>query len=450
MIFDRGYAKRILHISLPIILSNLVAQLQMLIDRIFLGRLDIINMTAVGNATTPIWVTISFLFSLTIGSTILISQAVGKGDREAAYMQTCSLFKYNTFIGFILFLVWILFPRVIFRLMKVPEAAFDLAVCYAKYYSPVFLLTGVGASIDSLLQTSERTKALFASSVVRSGLNIVLDWILIFGKAGFPAMGVKGAAIATTIAEYAGGVVLLILVLRDKKLVTLPKFRDILPARFRPFLNAVKLGIPTALEDFAWNIGNLMITVFLNLISDTAAGIYTIIFSVELLPLVAISGIGQGSLTLSGQEKGRSSVSKIMDVVKTALICCFIVSLAALLLFILFPQFVLGLFTTDKTILASAGIYLAIIGIDLFPKSGNIVIGSGIRGYGNTGWMLLTQIFGTIFVISLSAIMVMVFHTGLIPLLIVVVADELLRSIANYLRLRHLTSGSSDGRSAWD
>ena len=59
-------------------LSNLIAQVQMLIDRIFLGRMDILYMSAVGNATAPMWTTMPFVFSMAMGASIIISQSFAK------------------------------------------------------------------------------------------------------------------------------------------------------------------------------------------------------------------------------------------------------------------------------------------------------------------------------------------------------------------------------------
>ena len=90
--FHKEYLRRLLFIAVPIILSNLISQLQMIIDRIFLGHADDLYMSALSNATTPMWATMSFCFSLVAGASILISQSVGAGD---------TLFRsYCSFSGF--------------------------------------------------------------------------------------------------------------------------------------------------------------------------------------------------------------------------------------------------------------------------------------------------------------------------------------------------------------
>ena len=84
MLFKTEYKNKLVKIFVPIMLSNLITQIQMFIDRIFLGRMDILLMSAVGNATAPMWTTMSFVFSLSMGASILISQSVGEKDIEKA------------------------------------------------------------------------------------------------------------------------------------------------------------------------------------------------------------------------------------------------------------------------------------------------------------------------------------------------------------------------------
>ena len=106
--------------------------------------------------------------------------------------------------------------------------------------------------------------------------------------------------------------------------------------------------------------------------------------------------------------------------------------------YILFPETITGWFTKDINVILASSLYLVIVGIDLFPKSGNILVGAGIKGYGDTKWMLTTQIFGTIFVIGGSALLVLVFHQGIEALFMLVVADETLRCIVNTIRLNYI------------
>lgn len=436
---NKDYKKQLLKIALPIMLSNLISEVQMLIDKIFLGRLDITCMSAVGNASSPLWTTMSVVFSLTVGGTILMSQAKGAGEMEKAQGIMNSIFLYNNFFSIILFLVWMIFPGLIFNLMGVPENVIGMSIEYARYYSPIFLFIGLGASVSSMLQVSEKTGIMVWYGLIRSLANIFLDWVLIFGNLGMPRMEVAGAALATTIAEYLGDIIILIYIIRAKDIELKPKFKEIFTAKFMPYIKAIKLGLPAACEGFAWSFGNLFLIVMLNRISDVAAGIYSIVFSIELIPVVVFDALGSATLTVSGIETGKENYRGVKDV---ALICvkwCAYVGTLVLIMNLLFPETVISWFTTDQSVIAASGLYLLIISIDLFPKAANIIIGSGIKGYGNTRWMLGTQIFGTIFIISMSALMVIVFKCDIAQICALVVADETIRCILNSCKLRAIT-----------
>ena len=430
--------KKILAIAIPIMLSNLISQLQMMIDRVFIGRLSIESMSAVGNATTPMWTTMSAIFALTTGATILVSQAYGAKKLDKAKDTLASLFKYNNALGFILFLFWFICPQVAFNLMGVDKSIIGMSIDYAHYFAPIFILTGIGASISCMLQVSQKTKIMIWYGVSRSAANILLDYVMIFGHFGFPAMGVKGAALATTIAELLGDAIVLVYVLTAKDLELRPSFSRILGARFGLFVDTIRYGAPAACEDFAWNRGNLYLIAMLNQVSVKAAGIHSIVFGVEVIAVVLVSSIGTATLTLSGYETGRKSVKGVWDVVLSSAILSWGICVVALVLFIMFPGQILGLFTADSDVLAAAGFYLLVAGIDLFPKSGNIIFGSGIKGYGEPSWMLKTQLFGTVFVIVASTVMVTQLHMGIMEIFILVAVDESLRFALNYWKLRHI------------
>ncbi|MBO4336940.1 MAG: MATE family efflux transporter [Lachnospiraceae bacterium] len=434
----KDYIKRILIIAVPIMLSNLISQLQMLIDRIFIGRLSIESMSAVGNASTPMWTTMNTIFSLTTGATILMSQAYGAKENEKAKTILSSVLKYNNVLGFVLFLFWLICPQVAFHLMGVDESIIDMSIIYARYFSPIFILTGIGASISCLLQVCQKTRIMVWYGVARSLINVALDYVLIFGHFGFPAMGVKGAALATTIAETIGDVIVIVYVLKAKDLPLKPSFASILPAKFNYYAQTVRYGAPTAAEDFAWNFGNLYLIVMLNKVSVEAAGIHSIIFGVELIAVMLVGSIGTATLSLSGYETGKKNVRGVWDVVMSSSFLSAVICLLNLILFMVIPGQILGLFTTDEKVILAAPVYLFIVGIDLFPKSGNIIFGSGIRGYGEPGWMLKTQLFGTAFVVGASSLLVMVFHRGIVEIFCLVVVDETLRFLLNSWKLRRI------------
>ena len=435
MLFKTDYKNKLVKIFVPLMLSQLISQIQMFIDRIFLGRMDILFMSAVGNATAPMWTTMSFVYSLSMGASILISQSVGEKDIEKAKNYAASLIKCHNVIPLLLFLFWIFCGPLVFKLMGVSENVMGLCITYTRLYAPVYLIIGLGASYSVVFQTSNYTKPLVAYGVIRSVLNIILDYLLIFGKFGFPRMEIAGAALGTTIAEYVGALYLVYVTIAKKdKFFTSPGLKRIISSKFAPYLKSIKLGLPSACEDLLWNVGNLCIIRILNTINEMAAGIYSMVFTVEIIFVVVIGSLGSGTLTLTGEATGAKDIKLYRNVVKTAGKWSFLVAACALIFVSIFPRLTLSLFTTDKEVIEMSVIYIILVAANLFGKSGNIIIGSGIRGYGDTKWMFFTQALGTVGVVGLACLCVFVFKLGMLGVFIAVLCDEAVRALINFIR----------------
>lgn len=435
MLFNTDYKNKLMKIFFPIMLSNLISQVQMLIDRVFLSNLDILYMSAVGNATAPVWTTMSFIFSLSIGGSILISQSVGEKNIETAKEYAASLIKFHNVLPVLLFFFWMFFSPQVFTLMGVSENVKELSVTYTRLFAPCFLIIGLGSSYTVVFQTSNYTKPLITYGIIRSGLNILLDYLLIFGNWGFPRMEIAGAALATTIAEFAGALYLAYIVItQKKKFFTSPGIKRILKSKIGLYFKSIKLGINSACEDLLWNIGNLCIIRILNTIDERAAGIYSMVFTVEILIVVIIGALGNATLTVTGEATGAKDHKLYRDVVKTSVKWSFLVAAFALIFISVFPRFTLSIFTKDKEIIEMSVIYIILVAVNLFGKSGNIIIGSGIRGFGDTKWMFFTQALGTVGVVSLSALFVFVFKLGMIGVFLAVLCDEAIRALINFFR----------------
>lgn len=433
------YFKQLMIIAVPIILSNIISQLQMLIDRSFLGHVDSLYMSALGNVNSPIWTTMSFCFSLSTGASILISQRVGAGKQDKTEEYAASMMKWSNVLPFGLFLFWLFGARLVFTAMQVSENVMPMCLTYTRYFAPVFLVVGLEASSMVIMQTSNYTKPMIFYGIIRAGSNIILDWILIFGNLGFPALGIRGAAIATTIAEYLGCLYALFIFVTSKKLPTRPSLKAVIKAPLKPFLLSARLGINTALEDFAWNFGNLLLIRILNTIDEMAAGIYSTIFSIEVLVVVMIGAIGNGTMTLTSEAKGKKNVEQYKGVCFVAYALSVILSAIMLIVCLAIPDTIIGLFTKDRHIIEISGIYLILMCLNLYAKSANMIVGNSIRGSGDTRWMFMTQIFGTIFVVICAAFFVYVLQMGIAGVFMAVIVDEIVRAIINFCKLRRIT-----------
>lgn len=422
--------KSLLKIGMPVTLSLLITQIQQITDQIFLGHASAEYLSAVGNATFTIWTTVSFLFALGTGTAILVSQSLGAKNRERAEELLGSSLVWSSLFSFLVFAVWAFFNRKIFILMGVEEPVLSYAVRYTGIYSFGVLISGLTSSANAVFNGSGATKPMMISALIRGLVNAGLDWVLIFGHFGFPALGIAGAAIATLTADIVGGIYSLSAAFNPKLPISL-SLRVLGKAKFGTYIQIIRTGLPTGLEEFAWNLGNIMLIRFLNVIDPLATGIYTIVMSITLVPTLIFMGLGSASTTITGHRFGEGKHELIRPVIRDALALCTILSVIATAIFGLFPTFFASLFTKDLTVIDQIPPMLLVYSLALFPKAANIIFGGGIRGMGDTKWMLLTQIFGTVFVLAVARFMIGALSLAVVGVFTAMFLDELVRSVMN-------------------
>ena len=424
-------AKQIFRLALPLILQQVCLQLQLWIDRAMLGHVNAEFFSAIGNTTVPYHMITSTITAICGGTAILVAQGVGADNHRQIKSAAESSFLGSSLLSVLAFLFFQCFSEPLFRMMGVRSPILEYSLTYMGILSWSLLILGPVSTATSILQGLGFTRIIMISGILGNLLNILLDWVLIFGKLGFPAMGIAGAALATVIANAAAAPLTILFVLRSPQMPVKLRLSD---SGLRQYRQVLALGIPSGLEYALWNVGNLILVSFLNRLDMMAAGIYTLVFSIETVPLLIYSGFANAGLTLVGQETGAKDPGKARNTGLLCLAFSLAVCLVVAVLFRGFPRQLLSLFTDDVSILDTSVPYLVFVTWILFPKAVNCVIGLCIRGMGDTRWMLYTQIFGTVFMITAGYILILRTDLGLLGIFITLLADEALRSIANLLR----------------
>lgn len=425
---------RVFAIALPLMLQQLVFQIQGLINQAFLGNLNPLYLSVVANCTFPFFATATLLWALGTGVTILVSQNRGAGRNDEALRSVEGSLLPLALLGVLFFVVWFLFPSPLLSLLGVRGVVLADGIPFTRILSFLFLLIGLEAGAGGFLQGIGRTRALFVAGAIKAGLNVALDWLLIFGNLGFPRLELVGAAIATVVSTVIADGYLLAAVLRPNREGWGLRLREIARPSLAVFRRVTSLGVPASIESFLWFVGMLAILRILNGIDALAAGMFALVFLIEVVPAMMYDSVGRATTTLIGEQTGMGDREGARRVGWACLRYVFILSGAVALVFLFFPKEILSLFTRDRSVVDATALYLSIAAFTLFPRSGNIVIGSGIRGLGDTPWMLLTQIFGTLFVVALAATLVIAARLGLAGIFIALAADEAIRFVMNGLR----------------
>jgi putative MATE family efflux protein len=426
--------KRIFSIALPLVFQQLFMQMQIYVDRAMLGHVKSEYLSAIGNVLVPFNVLVSIIGAICTGTTILIAQSTGAKDEVQCKKYAECSFIGNSIFPFFTFLVFFFGSRYIFRLMGVQSPVLEDSASYLRIMSFIFLHMGFTSTAVCIMQGIGITKIIMFAGILNNLLNLVLDYVLIFGKFGFPRMDISGAALALVISDFLSYPILFGYVFLSKKITFRLSIKNVFRFNWKIYSKVFKVGFPSGIEFLLWNIGNMVIVTFLNRLDIISVGVYTLVFSLSTLPLLLYMGFANAALTLAGQKTGENDHKQAINAGLTCLGFSFIFCIAFAALFIAFPNKILRLFTKDINYINYAASFFLIVSVTMFPKAINNVIGLGIRGTGDTKWMLYGQIFGTAFAIILSYIFIFVLGFGLFGVFIMFLIDESLRGFINIMR----------------
>lgn len=432
-----NYLKMIMRISLPVIIQGLVFQLQTIVDKAFLGKIDKNYLAAVGVAQLPFFSSVDALIAICTGLTIIVAKKFGAGKPKDIHESVNASIAFNTLISFTLFFIMYNFSDEIFLLMNVDPILLPYCNDYVRILSYLILFLGIDMSLQSALQGMGKTKPIMYIGFFKVGLNILLAWILIYGKLGFPAMHVRGAALATMISNVAGTILLTIYFIISKELTANIKLLEILRLRWSLYREVIRLGLPTGTEYILWNVSNLILVSMLNKLGPDVVSVYTVTCTIEIFVYMIFNGVAKATLTLVGNSIGAGEEKAANSIMTSSIRYAMSLVLLFSIIFIVIPKPILSIFTNDKDLINTSVMFLIFKGITLFPKSLNVVVGHGIRARGDVKWMLYTQVIGSVFVVAFSYTLINVFNLGVVTIYLTLFLDEFLRATLNTIRFYH-------------
>ncbi len=316
----RTFYERLFRLTAPIALQNLITFSLGLIDTFMVSRLSNEAMAAVTTANVPVFLLISIVFGVQSGVGILISQYWGKKDMENISRAMGVAAYLGVGIAAVIGVVLYRWPVAIMDLLSNNH---DLSVLGAPYlriigFSYVFnMLSSIYVSAQRSVENSAFGMKLFGMSTV---INTGMNYLLIFGKCGFPMLGVEGAAVATLLSRVAEFAVCLFCALRSR---TMPLH---LKAFFRPGWEMcrrfIKYSSPVLCNELLWGLGNSMLTVILgytvNSVEYLAAN--AVMGNLNRLFLVVCFGLGAATAVMVGKAIGEGqSHEEVLELSHTLL-----------------------------------------------------------------------------------------------------------------------------------
>lgn len=428
--WNKAFVRKLLMVALPIIVQNLLTSSVHMVDNIMIGRLGDAAYAAVQQANRYTFVFQLFLFGVTSGCSIYYAQLWGKQDvpgmKQVMGISLMIVLSISSFFA----LVATLFPWLVMGFFLVEGESFELAVRYIRIIAPGYLITSVDLAYTTCMKSAQQTRIPMVAGITAMLTNVVLNYAMIFGHFGFPAMGVEGAALATVIASTTSLAINVITSYRFRlpSAFSIRSWTKPVPGFMKQFFRTIS---PVILNEGLWGTGITMYGVFVGRLGDaaiTAMGIYN---TVENLLSTAMYGIMSACAILVGEELGKGDRDGAFLTAKRMLVLVTGVGwiIGGLLLLLRWP--LISMFSISPEAANNAALILALSTLFIWVQGYNSVNVVGIlRAGGDTVYSLFLDVSALWLVgVPLTGLAALVWHWPLWAVFLMTRVDEVLKLI---------------------
>lgn len=383
--------QQILQIAIPILISVLMEHLIGMTDTAFLGRVGEIELGA--SALAGVYYLAIFMlgFGFSVGAQIMMGRRNGEGH----YSDIGAIFNQGLIFQFSLatllfFLSRYVSPLILRQVIQSPQV-YEATMKYLDWRIFGFFFSFMALMFRAFYVGTANTRTLTANSIVMVSSNIILNYILIFGKFGFPALGIAGAAIASSIAEL---ISLLFFIFYtyfkiDWKKYALFRFKVTEKALLKRILNT---SIWTMLQAFISVSTWFLFFIAVEHLGERPLAITNILRNISSLFFIIVSAFATTTSSLVSNLIGSRDYQRIMPVIFRVSRVCYWFILPLILVMALFPSTVMRIYTDDLELIRSAiPSFYVMIFVYLFSVPANILF-NAVSGTGNTRSALWMEI----------------------------------------------------------
>ena len=395
--------KLLFSISVPIIISMLVQALYNIVDSIFVAQYDPGAGTGALGLAFPIQtLMIAVATGFGVGMNALLSRSLGQKDKKKADL-VAGQGLLLTLAGYLIFLIFGLFLAKLFVGIQADEGS--LLYTYSVDYISICTVFSLGIFIqvtsERLLQATGKSVLSMITQLAGALTNIILDPILIFGFLGLPAMGIKGAAIATVIGQFVSATVGIVLNLTKNPEITI-RIKNLLP-NGRVLGEMLVIAVPSVVMQAIGSVMTFSMNNILLKFSEDALNVFTVYFKLQSFIFMPVFGLNNGMVPIIAYNYGAKRPSRVYATMKLAAITAVGYMLLGFAAFQLIPRTLLGFFNASEAMLEIGATALRIISISFMMAGFSIVSISTCQALGRSIYSLIVSIIRQIVVLLPSA-----------------------------------------------
>lgn len=367
--------------AVPLMLSLLIQSLYNIVDSMFVARLSEKALAATSLVYAVQFLMIAIGVGTAVGLNALLSRKIGQKRVDEACRAATTGLILMVATSAVFSLVGIFFSDSLAHAMTTDPELQELCASYMS----VNLVFCWGIFIQTygqrLLQAVGDTVLSMISLIIGAVINIILDPIMIFGLLGCPAMGIRGAAIATVIGQMAGAAAALIFNRVRNPLihVRIKGYRFV----WSDVLAIYQVGLPTIVMQAIGSVMTFSVNAILMGVSSTAVAFFGIYYKLQNFLMMPMNGLGQAAIPVVGYNYGAGNEDRIRKAWKVLIPTGVVFALCGTAVFMLFPKQLLGLFAAGEGMLAIGVPALRIVSATFLCSTVTILCGYFASGLGN-------------------------------------------------------------------
>ena len=372
--------KLVTTMSLPMMVSMLVQALYNVVDSMFVSRVSEEALTAVSLAFPAQNLLIGVATGTAVGVNALLSKSLGEKNYKKANAIAANGVLL-AIVGFLIFLVFGLFGTEIFFKAQtdnpeiISQGVDYLQVCCCFSFG-VFLQI----IFERLMQSTGRTFYTMITQGVGAIANIILDPIFIFGYFGVPAMGAKGAAIATVLGQIIAGIIAIILNHKKNPDISL-SFKGFKPD-FHIIGKIYSIGVPSIIMVAVGSIMTFSMNKIVIAFTETAAAVFGVYFKLQSFIFMPVFGLNNGVIPIIAYNYGAKNKKRVTKTIKTSLVFACTFMLIGFSMMQLIPDVLLSIFNASEEMTRIGVVALRTISISYLAAGFSVVIISVFQAFG--------------------------------------------------------------------
>lgn len=378
--------RSVMVLALPVTVTTLLQRAEGIVAVFLVGGLGATSIAAVGLGQLLAFVAATLISGVSVGTNVVVAQLWGARRRQDAGEAARHFLWLAIGTSLVLAGIGTVGNRLVMEALGAEQSVIELALPYSNLIFLVFPCTVLIQVLAAVLQGSGDTKTPMYGLIGVNLLHVVLAYPLIYGFEGFPALGLKGAAIAAGVAEAAGGVYLL---LRCR-----PIFKESSTLRLDLIRSIWNVGASVSGERIVQQAGIFVYTKLVLLYGTVAYAAHQVGLSIESLSFLPGYGLAIAAATMVGQSigAGKYTRAKLENWEANRLAIAIMTCMG--LIFFFFPYALFRAFTTDETVIELGIMFLKIVALLQIPLALTMVLAGSLRGAGDTRFIMGATMIG--------------------------------------------------------